>query len=822
MRRGSLYPRSTACDHHPVTSLERFWRDARFGVRVHARTPLTAACLILTLALGVAATSTAFSVLNAFFIRPLPVREPERFVRIYRYAAAGAQHFPLPYREFQEVLRLEGAFDGGTAEEPQPLILGSAGTYERVWGDVVSPGYFATLGLEPVVGRLFGLMEEESGEPLVVLGERFWTRRFGADRAVVGTTVLVDGRPYRIVGIAREGFGGTVHGFTADLWLPIRSLPGREEAGGHSYFALGRLASGADLAAARAALDALARRLEAERPSSNRGVRFAALPEASGRVPPPFRRGFLAFSLVGVGAALLVALIASVNAAGVLLAGAAARRREIAVRAALGASRRRILAQFLVEAAALSVPAGAAGVAVAWAASRILSAIEVPIARGASLAFDLGLDARALAVGVAVTAATVLLVGLAPALEGSRLDLVSALKGGARQPRRLRTPGALLAGQVAVSMMLFVCFALFARSLQHAGAIDVGFDPSGVVAASIDRRATPAATDAAFWAHLLQDVRLIPGVESRSLTTRLPLELGIVATSLAPEGFTPTAGAGWPSVDFAMVSGGYFETLRIPLVAGRDFSDRDADGDRTVAIVNDVLARRYWPDEEAVGRHAVSRQGERVRIVGVVRASKYLSIGEVPKPYVYFPLPLATTRGATIVARGSGDATALLRSIGEAVRRLDPQAPLYEQTTMSTRVAISLAPARAGAMTLGFLAAIAIAMTAVGLFGAVAQTVTRRTYEIGVRRALGAPDRSVVWLMMRDMLAPTIVGSVFGLATALAAQPLLRVVLYDVSTIDPLVVGLAPAATVLLCAVAAWLPARRAVRISPAGALRAM
>jgi predicted lysophospholipase L1 biosynthesis ABC-type transport system permease subunit len=260
-------------------------------------------------------------------------------------------------------------------------------------------------------------------------------------------------------------------------------------------------------------------------------------------------------------------------------------------------------------------------------------------------------------------------------------------------------------------------------------------------------------------------------------------------------------------VDFAMVSSGYFETMRIPLVAGRDFSDRDADGDQAVAIVNDVLAVRFWPDVDAVGRHAVTRQGERVKIVGVVRASKYLSIGEVPKPYVYFPLSLATTRGATIAARGSGAATELLHSIGEAVRRLDPQAPFYEQTIMSSRVAISLAPARAAAMALGFLAAIAIAMTAVGLFGAVVQTVTRRTVEIGLRRALGAPDRSVIWLMMRDMLVPTVAGSVFGLAIALAAQPL--------------VVGLAPAATVLLCAVAAWLPSRRAVRISPAGALRA-
>jgi ABC-type antimicrobial peptide transport system permease subunit len=260
--------------------------------------------------------------------------------------------------------------------------------------------------------------------------------------------------------------------------------------------------------------------------------------------------------------------------------------------------------------------------------------------------------------------------------------------------------------------------------------------------------------------------------------------------------------------------------MGIPLLEGRDFADRDVDEGHAVAIVNDVLAHRFWPEGSAVGRHAVTRDGSRVLIVGVVRASKYLSIGEAPKPYVYFPLMPSATRTATIVARGSGDATSLLRAIGETVRRLDPQAPLYDVTTMSARVALSLAPARAGAGGLAFVAAVAIALTAVGLFGAVAQGVARRTYEIGVRRALGASDGRVVWLMMRDALVPVAAGNGVGLAAALATAPLLRAVVYDVSAFDPAVVGAAPAAAVLLCAAAAWLPARRATRISPAGALR--
>jgi predicted permease len=337
----------------------------------------------------------------------------------------------------------------------------------------------------------------------------------------------------------------------------------------------------------------------------------------------------------------------------------------------------------------------------------------------------------------------------------------------------------------------------------------------------VDRRASPETTDAAFWTRLLQDVRLIPGVDSASLTTRLPLELGIVMTSFAPDGFTPSETTGWPSVEFAAVHRGYFETMGIPLLEGRDFADRDVDGGQAVAIVNDVLARRFWPEGSAVGRRAVTRAGARVNIVGVVRASKYLSIGEAPKPYVYFPLTPAATRAATIVARGSGDPSSLLGAIGGTVRSLDPQAPLYDVTTMSSRVALSLAPASAGAVGLGFVAAIAIALTAVGLFGAVAQGVARRTYEIGVRRALGAPDGSVIWLMMRDALAPVAAGSGVGLAIAVASGPVLRAVLYDVSTLDPFVLGAAPAVALLVCAAAVWLPSRRATRISPAGALRA-
>jgi predicted permease len=491
------------------------------------------------------------------------------------------------------------------------------------------------------------------------------------------------------------------------------------------------------------------------------------------------------------------------------------------VRLALGASPGRVAAQLLTEGAALSLPAGALGVALAWQATRLVSAIRIPIARGASISFDLGLDSRTLAVSVAVTVATVLLVGLAPALDSSRLNLVAALKevrDGVRRGSRSRR--ALLSAQVAVSMALLAGGGLFLRSFQHACEVDLGFDPAGVVATSVDTgpRAYSPDEGRAFWSRLLGEVRRLPRVESASLTARLPLELGIVMTSLAPEGFAPADASAWPSVEFAIVEIGYFETMRIPLIEGRDFADRDTGGAPAVAVVNDVLARQFWPDTEAIGCHLVTRrrshQGDRRRqALGLPSQEK--------TRLTYFPLRQAEHRAMTIVARGAaGDSGALLRAIGGVVRRLDPEAPLYDVTTMSERVAVSLAPASGGAVALGVVALMVLALTAVGLFGAVAHTVSRRTYEIGVRRALGATDGSVVWLMTRDAVLPVAVGIAVGVAVALAAWPVLRSILYDVQPFDPLAIGLAPAILLIVCATAAWLPSRRATRISAAAALR--
>jgi len=804
--------------------------DLAFGFRQQLKTPANSLVIVVTLALGIAATSISFSLVNGFFVRPPPIRDPARVVRLYNTYANGFQYFTISYPDFEDMRALRDVFSDAVLEEPAAFGIGAGRTSERIWGELVSERYFPVLGVTPQAGRFFAPQEESAGERVVVLGHGFWKRRFGADRGAVGNTLLVDGERFRIVGVAPDGFGGTTLGFSADLWVPIatrsRMRPGEEKAnrGAGRYFGLARLQPRVTLAQARAALDILALRLQREYPISNTGVRFTALAESEGRVFPMFRGVILGASATVVAVALLVLLVACANVAGVLMVRAAARRAEIGVRLALGATRRRIVAQLLTEAASLSIAAGALGIAIAWQATKFLSAIRVTIARGAPVSVDVGVDVRVLAVSAAVMAATALVFGLAPALEASQPDLVGALKDGEirRGVRSSRLRHALVAGQVALSMLLLAGGGMFIRSLQHVRQIDLGFDPAGVVTMAVDLSRQGYSDDESrrFWNRVLDDVRRLPRTQAVSVTTRVPLDLGIVGTRLGPEGARPGDDANWATLEYGVVDPDYFRTLRIPVLEGRAFTDADTQSSAPVIILNDVLAHQFWPDSRASGRRVVNATGERYEVVGVVRRSKYMSVGEDPKPYAYFPLARNGARSAGIVARGSGDAGRYLREIGDAIHAIAPDVPLYEAGTMADRVRKSTAPALGGATALSIVALMALVLTSLGLYGTIAQVVSRRTYEIGVRRALGARDRDVVRLVVGDAMGLVIGGAAIGAAGGFGSAPLLRSVLYDVDRLDPLVFGAAPFVLIAVCIAASWIPTWRAIRINAATALR--
>ena len=471
----------------------------------------------------------------------------------------------------------------------------------------------------------------------------------------------------------------------------------------------------------------------------------------------------------------------------------------------------------------VAVLAGAAGVALAWSVTRFLSSLPLPTARGAPLAFDIGLDARVLGFSLAVTAITGLLFGLTPALAAARHDLVAVMREGegtlARRPTRLRN--LLVAVQVALSLTLLIGGGLFLRSLQNAHHVDLGFDPSGLVVTSVDLtpRAYPLGESGLFWRRLLDAVAALPRTESATLADRVPFEVNITTMSAAPEGQEARLGEAWPSIDWAVVDSGYFETLRIPLLEGRDFTERDARASPPVVIVNEVLARQFWPGRTAVGRRLLAQGGPAYEVIGVARLGKYLTLGEAPKPYLYLPFR-NEAQTMTLVARGHGDAASFLHEVRNAVRAVDQGVPVYNVATMADRMRMAFLPARSGALALNVVGLFALALTSLGLYGTVAYAVGRRTREIGIRRALGAQRRDILWLALRPPLLLVAEGALAGSLLGFLASRIVTHLLYDVPSADPLAFGLAPVVLVFVSFVASGIPARRAVGIEPAVALR--
>lgn len=803
--------------------MRTLWSDVKQATRSRAdrRSALLAATV---LALGVAANNVAFSLVNAVFLRPLPVEAPERLVRIYASEAGGYQHFTLNFSDVERLSELDQVFAGVLAEAPLPLSVASPDAAERVWGELVTAGYFTQLGLEPVAGRFFA--PEEDGRrgraPAAVLAFSLWMRRFAGAHDVVGRTLVINGQAVTVVGVAPARFRGLNLGLAPDLWLPASMqeqvlLPG---SGGRGYFAAARLAPGRSLGDARSALARLADQLRRERPATHRARGFTVLAESAGRVHPMARGSLMGFSAVLAAVAALLLVLACVNVAGLLLVRTAARRREIGVRLALGAGRARVMRRFLTEAAFLSLLSAVLGSALAALVTHLLSLVRLPV--DAPLAFDFGPDLRVLAFSCLVAVAMIVLVGLAPAVDASRVDVLALLQdGGAGSGlRRSRLRDGLVVLQVALSTLLLVGGGLFLRGLERAARVDVGFDPAGVVTAAVDLGLQGYAPDEAerYWQRLLDRLRALPGVQSAALASAVPFELNITTLRAEPEGLEAPPD-GWPAVDFLVVGPDYFKTLRIPLREGREYDVFDRTLGEGVVVVNDVFARRTWPDGSALGRR-LRAAGARLEVIGVARAAKHLSLGEVAKPFLYFPHDRRDVRPMTVVVRGAGEPRALLRRVRDTLAALDPRLPVYNAEPLSQRVQVALAPARWGAGVLNAVGLAALLLAAVGLHGTLAHTVERRTHEIGVRRVLGAQSGDVARLVARHTLGLVGLGLALGLSAGFALARLLVSLLHGVSAADPLAFVAAPLVLLAAAWIAAWAPLRQALRVAPAEALR--
>ncbi len=726
----------------------------------------------------------------------------------------------------------------GPAEAGLYGRVGDGGQSERVFGETVSGNYFATLGVRPALGRDFRPEEDTTPgtHPVAIISHRLWQRRFTANPAAVGSTVLLNGYPFTIVGVAPEGFRGIVRGVGLDLWVPLhmqaRAVPGSSaitQRGSRSLFLVGRLKPGVTIAQAQARFDVIARRLHQAYPQNWTNVRRAprrltVLSEADARVFPEIRGPLVGFFALLMGVVGLVLLIACANVASLLVARGSARRREFAVRLSVGAGRAQVVRQLLTESVLLAGLAAGAGLLLAFAGARALAAFRPPVPFPFEL--TLAIDHRVLLFTLAVSVATGVIFGLAPALQAARVDLMSLLREDAtRRPTgRSHLRGTLTVVQIALSLVLLVGAGLLLRSLQHARTIDLGFDPENVVVFSLEPKLNgyDTARGIAFYEALLERLAARPGVRSVSAATFVPLTLAGGRRSIVVDGYRPQPGEDM-EFRFNTVAPRYLATIGMRLVQGRDFTARDRDGAPPVVIVSETFARRFWPGANPMGKRvSVSGpNGPFADVIGVVKDAKYQTFGEAPQPYYLLPL-LQHTRDLdlTMYVRTAGDPAALVPALRDEVRRLDPNLPLTSIQRLTDAIGVTLVPQRAAAALLGGFGLLGVLLAAIGLYGLLAHAVTERTPEIGIRMALGAEAGGVRRMVVAQSARLVLLGVAIGLAGAALASRVLARLLYGVSPTDPLTFAIV---TTLLCGVAflaTYLPARRASRIDPAVALR--
>jgi len=804
--------------------------DLRHAARRLARSPGFTAVAVVSLALGIGANAALFTWVKAVFLEPLPgVPDAGRLVAVQSTTRSeGSISLSCPdFLDLRE--RTKDVFAGVAVTRNQAVALGHARGTDRVWGTLVSGDYFTVLGVRPDLGRLLGPDDDRTraAHPVVVLSHGLWQRLFAGDPSILGRSVLVNARPYTVVGIAPPEFHGSELGMALDLWVPLAMHefvepggPRFEERGNHWLTGLARLRPGVGLDAARARLDVVARQLEQDFPEA-RGNGFAAWPFAES----PRGAGRTLRPIVVVLAAMsgLVLLIACANVANLLLVRATMRRHEVAVRLSVGASRGRLVRQFLVESVLLSLFGGAAGLLLAAWGRGLLLSFAPP--SNFPIWLDTTIDGRVLAFAFLVSLLAGVLAGLAPAFHASRHDLVGSLREEAAPlvsgHRGSRLRRVLVGAQVALSLILLLGAGLLSRSLIKANAVDVGFEPRNVVLASVDlftagyerERGTALVEQA------LERLRALPGVESVTVARRVPLALGGSSSStIEVEGYE--ARAAEPAWGYLNVVGpDYFRSLGATLVAGRELGGEDPKDGPGAAVVNETMARRYWPGKDALsGRFRI---GDRwARVVGVVRDMKFRGLKEPPSPMFFLPLAQWYRTDLTFQVRSASDPSLLAGSVRQTLLGLDPNLAPFGLRTLEETAGAATFQQRAGSHLLGLFGLLGLLLAGVGLYGVLSFVVAQRTREIGLRIALGGSPRDVFGLVLRQGLSLAGVGIVAGLALGFALARPLASLLVGISPADPVTFVAVPGVLVAVAFLACWAPARRAMRTRPIEALR--
>jgi putative ABC transport system permease protein len=803
-------------------SLASAWQDLRHGARLAGRNPSFAITGVLTLALGIGANTAIFTVVNAVLLRPLPFPEPARLVRVWEeQPAKGYLRNVVNPENFLSWRERTRSFEEMAAVETLPANLTGVGDPVSLAGDRVSPQYFSILGATPAVGRFFVAEEGTPGRDTVaVLSYGLWQSRFGGDPAIAGKKIMLDGAPHTVIGVTSRTFH--MPGRRADVWMPLPNRVAPEFSGGRFLLVVARLKRGVSLQQANRDLSAVAAGLAVERPDFDQGWTAAAVPmleDATRDVRLP-----LLALLAAVG---LVLLIACVNVANLLLMRSTGRVREMAVRAALGAGRGRLVRQLLAESCILALAGCAAGLAVAYAGVRGLVAL-IPPDSGVPRLDTIHMDGTVLCFVIGLSVVTVALFGLIPALQASQLEPQSALQQGTvrtagRERGRLRY--SLVVGEIALSLVLLAGAGLMLRSFAKLISVEPGFSTERILTMSLFT--SPAAYGdtakrAEYFRRMLEEIRATPGVETAGSTHFLPLQGRVSGSCFTRAEDGQPVGSTSPSAEFLVVSPGYFETMGTPLIQGRRFNAADSFGKPSVVLVNRAFARRYLSDRDPVGQqlNLCWPLPNPARIVGVVADARQLSLRDAPKPAVFVDNLQAPMYFAQLVVRVSGDPRRMSHAVQAAIHRVDPQQAVSGIETMEEVASDSMAQPRLQVTLLLVFGAMAALLAMAGVYGVLAYSVEQRRREIGIRVALGALPGDVSGRILRESLVLGMAGVAAGLAGALAVTRLLRSLLFEVKPNDPPTLLCAAAVLLVVVIAAALIPARRAARVDPMVALR--
>jgi predicted permease len=809
-------------------------KDIRYAVRSLLKRPGFVAIAVVTLALGIGANTAIFSLVNAVLLQSLPVERPGEIVSVAMRGkddSMSAWSFPN-YRDFRD--RNE-ALSGLLVYRFVPLSLSRGGANERVWGFEVSGNYFDVLGVKAIKGRTF-LPEEDKtplSHPVAVLSYESWQRRFGGDQDLVGKDVLLNNHQFRVIGIAPEGFKGTEMVYTPEIWLPAAMMewvePGAnwlEDRNTRNFFANGRLKPGVDQRQAEASLNLLALQLAKEYPDTNEGQTVKIVP--AGFLIPELRGAVVSFTWVLMGAVGLVLLVTCTNLAGLMLARATDRRREIAIRLAMGANRLRLIRQLLTESVLLSVIGGVAGVLLAYWIIELLLAFKPPI--DFPLRLDVAVDWHVLVFSLAVSLVAGAVFGLAPALQATRPGLSQALRETSAQggAARTRLRSVLVVAQIAISLMVLIAAGLVVRTLQQLQTMNPGFDPQNGLTMSFDLglQGYNAERGQQFYRQLSERLQALPGVKSATVSSYLPLTLNFNSRNIFVEGLPAERGENVPLSMNASVGPRYFETMRTPLVQGREFTSQDQEKTEQVAVVNETFVRRLLTNvsspSEAIGKRVAfgSASGPFMRIVGVARDGKYFNITEEPRSFIWTPMTQDYSSNGILTVRTEGDPNQLFGAVRKEVQALDPNLPLFDVKTLTEHMRLALFAPKIAAMVLGVFGLVALLLSAIGIYGITSYTVAQRTHEIGIRLALGAQLSDVLKLVLSHGLKLTLIGAVLGILGAFVATRAITSVLYGVSATDPLTFVLVSGLLIGVALVACYVPSRRATKVDPLVALR--